>query len=79
MEPNTDDKKSDKNKVEHSGADLAGLGYELYVVVIGVIIPLIFLSIVFWFISVPIIIILIIIILYLIIKGSKKKKNEKSL
>ena len=76
MEPITDEKKSDKKKDEHSGTGLVGLGYELCIVVIGalsLIIPLIFLSIVFWFISVPIIIIIIIIILYLIIRRRKKK------
>jgi hypothetical protein len=70
-------KKSDKKEVKGSG--LVGLGYELCVVVIGIlslIIPLIFLSIMFWFISVPIIIIITLIIIYLIIRRHKQKKRR---
>ena len=79
MESSSDENKSDKKKVKSSGSGLVGLGYELCVVIIGalsLIIPLIFLSIVFWFVSVPIIIIIILIIIYLIIRRHKQKKRR---
>lgn len=63
MEPSSDEKKSDKKKVDYSG-----LGYCCCVIFI----VLIYLSITFWYITVPIIIVLIII--YLINRYQKKKK-----
>lgn len=68
MEPSSDEKKSDKKKVDYSG-----LGYCCCVVLMGLIV----LSITFWYITVPIIIVLIII--YLINRHQKKKKLYISL